>query len=298
MKKYIFTASVLCLTLFASGCGAKVTEEPIASDNIENIIYTNITTENDKKILTTLMDNAGISKERQNILFEHTEQFNSAVKPEELTNGFEEIKIGETKYDPYDIQDEWVESYPDFFGYNCRITAFSLFEDFMDIPTGSETNDYITLFDKSSLETDSSAMVNTDSIDKFSVLYSTVPTEETKDIDVHIDNMQRAWEEKGITFNDNNSASLVSVVFHGQDDGDFLFIGHTGILFEAEDGIYFLEKIAFQEPYQLVKLKDRQALSDYMMIKYDVEENQPTASPFILENDELIEGYRTASEIA
>jgi hypothetical protein len=75
-------------------------------------------------------------------------------------------------------------------------------------------------------------------------------------------------------------------------DEDYLFIGHTGVLFEGEDGLYFVEKLAFQEPYQVCKFKNRTELSDYLMTKYDLSYDQPTAAPFIMENDQLMEGYR------
>ena len=47
-----------------------------------------------------------------------------------------------------------------------------------------------------------------------------------------------------------------------------------------------------EEPYQISKFKDRTQLNDYLMAKYDVNFDQPTASPFIMENDKLMQGYR------
>ena len=65
------------------------------------------------------------------------------------------------------------------------------------------------------------------------------------------------------------------------------------LIIRAENGeLYFIEKVAFQEPYRLVKLKNRTELSDYLMEKYDVAWEQDTTRPFIMENDNLLEGYR------
>ena len=69
-------------------------------------------------------------------------------------------------------------------------------------------------------------------------------------------------------------------------------IGHTGVLLPASDALYFVEKVAFQEPYRLLKFKTRTELSDYLMLKYDTEWGQDTAHPFILENDALMDGWR------
>ena len=73
---------------------------------------------------------------------------------------------------------------------------------------------------------------------------------------------------------------------------DNLFIGHVGVLLSAEDGsLYFIEKVAFQEPYRLVKIQNRTELSDYLMEKYDTAWGQDTTRSFIMENDELMDGY-------
>lgn len=59
-----------------------------------------------------------------------------------------------------------------------------------------------------------------------------------------------------------------------------------------------LKMVAFQEPYRLVKLRNRIELNDYLMEKYDTSWDQDTARPFIMENDSLMEGYRTVPTAA
>ncbi len=59
------------------------------------------------------------------------DQFNASVKSEWLTGGFESAAPTETRYDPYEMQDLWTEKNGSFPGYNCRITAFSLFGEFV-----------------------------------------------------------------------------------------------------------------------------------------------------------------------
>ena len=90
-------------------------------------------------------------------------------------------------------------------------------------------------------------------------------------------------------------ASFISVLFHSQlsADENTLFVGHVGVLVPLKQGgILFVEKLAFQEPYQVIKFQNRTELSDYLMNRYDVEWDQLTAIPFIMENDALLEGYR------
>ena len=94
---------------------------------------------------------------------------------------------------------------------------------------------------------------------------------------------------------DADSRALLSVIFHDKfsDDENTLSIGHAGVLLPSEDGtLYFLEKVAFQEPYRLLKFQNRTELSDYLMEKYDTAWRQDTTRPFIMENDALLEGFR------
>ena len=46
----------------------------------------------------------------------------------------------------------------------------------------------------------------------------------------------------------------------------------------------------------MLRFADRTALSDYLMGKYDTSWGQDTASPFIMENDELMDGWRPNTE--
>ncbi|WP_418376190.1 DUF4300 family protein, partial [Agathobaculum sp.] len=106
--------------------------------------------------------------------------------------------------------------------------------------------------------------------------------------------------ERGVAF-EEGTARLISVVLHDRfsDTDNTLFIGHVGVLLLAGDGsLYFVEKVVFQEPYRLVKLRNRIELNDYLMEKYDTSWDQDTARPFIMENDSLMEGYRTVPTAA
>ena len=293
MKRKICLLLTIAGVLTAlSGCGSQPEEEREERPWPETVVMSNLADEEARGIAEQLL--SGIAGEEQiQVFFDHVDQINGYLEPEELTDGFEEVSITQPKYDPYQVQERWDTENLEFPGYNCRITAFSLFRDQMIFPQESVPGspDYV-MMDLISLDADPSAIPDEAGRTQFETLYTGVDTENTKDISVHLAKLQEAWQERGISFKEG-SASLISVVFHDQIDEDRLFVGHTGILFETEEGeLFFLEKLAFQEPYQLVKVADRGALSDYLMAKYDVEFNQPTAAPFVMENAELIEGYR------
>ena len=133
-----------------------------------------------------------------------------------------------------------------------------------------------------------------DSTSKFCALFAPVTAADTTETADQVKALQTGWSERGISF-ENSSARLISVVLHDRfsDTDNTLFIGHVGVLLPAEDGsLYFIEKVAFQEPYRLVKIQNRTELSDYLMEKYDTAWGQDTTRSFIMENDELMDGYR------
>lgn len=139
-----------------------------------------------------------------------------------------------------------------------------------------------------------------DELEIFKQLFSSIPTELSKDMSLHLSKVKQAWKDWGVHFlkKSDFSPSLITVWMHSSfsPEETFVFIGHVGVLLPVVDGtFYFVEKLAFQEPYQVIKFASRQQVNDYLMHKYDVEYDQPTARPFIMENDGLIQGYRLNS---
>jgi len=215
------------------------------------------------------------------------------VKQEWLTDGFEEAELLYTKYDPYAMQDEWTAKNGTFPGYNCRITAMNLFGDFLSVSADSQINagEDVLFVDEEALKTDPDALGGS-SLADFRALYSSMKAEDTTEIKRHVQTVQEEWASRGVTFRENERIRLITVFFHDKptEEESLLFVGHVGVLLTAEDGtLYFVEKVAFQEPYRMLRFADRTALSDYLMGKYDTSWGQDTASPFIMENDKLMD---------
>jgi membrane associated protein len=193
------------------------------------------------------------------------------------------------------IQKSWTKKSPVFIGQNCRITSFELMRDFISVGK-PEIKDTEQLFmDEDALKNFPVKIFTDNEKKQFESLFSAIKTENTKDISVHVEKVKEDWKKKNIKFNNRNKISLVSVFFHSEitPKESFLFIGHVGVLLPTSDEkLLFIEKLAFQEPYQAIKFDNRTQLNDYLMNKYDVEFNQPNARPFIMENNELMKGYR------
>ena len=72
-----------------------------------------------------------------------------------------------------------------------------------------------------------------------------------------------------------------------------------GVLLQEESGkLLFIEKLAFQKQYRALRFKDRAGLNAYLMELYDVDENQPTARCFLMENDKMMQDYRVLKKRA
>lgn len=291
------TVLILCLLSAAvvlTACGKQ--EEPTTEQPaLEAVEYSNLTDEDSRKQLSELLSDSGIEESRIAALLNRVEQFNASVKSEWLTDGFESAAPTDVKYDPYDMQDEWAAANGSFPGYNCRITAFGLFSEFITAGADQpETQGEDSLFtDLETIDADPDALCG-DSTAKFCALFAPLNAVDSTEVEAQVKALQEGWAARGIAFADSK-ASMISVVFHDKfsDEDNTLFIGHVGVLLPAEDGtMYFIEKVAFQEPYRLVKLQNRTELSDYLMEKYDTSWGQDTTHPFIMENDTLMDGYR------
>ena len=291
------TVLILCLLSAAVVLTACSKQEKTATEQpaLETVEYSNLTDEDSRKQLSELLTDAGIEESRIAALMNRVEQFNASVKSEWLTDGFESAAPTDTKYDPYDMQDEWAAANGSFPGYNCRITAFGLFSEFITAGADQpETQGEDSLFtDLETIDANPDALCG-DSTAKFCALFAPVNAADSTEVEAQVKALQESWTARGIAFADSK-ASMISVVFHDKfsDEDNTLFVGHVGVLLSAEDGtLYFIEKVAFQEPYRLVKLQNRTELSDYLMEKCDTSWGQDTTRPFIMENDTLMDGYR------
>ncbi len=290
MKRFPFLFALILSLFLLTGCTQSPPPDVSAPELDNSSLYceaTNLAGDSARDEVDALMESAGISTERRENLWSHVEQFREAVDTASMLDEFQQVDLFHPEYDPYRCQDEWMEAHPAFNGYNCRITAFSLFGDSVTVDDESEIRDDELFLDLESLEADDSALMG-QSLDTFRRLYSKIPTENTQDVTVHQKKIMEDWAERGIRFAEHDRLSLVTVWFHNQwsEEENELFIGHVGTLLDTDNGLYFVEKIAFQEPYQVTHFENREELSRYLTVRYGTEWGQSTAHPFLMENDQ------------
>ena len=306
MRKIVLTL----LSLVAIACQEKKAPTTAAAETAQEaqekaaptLTYSNLVDTPTQEKVQQALTAAGISAQHVAAFLESVALFNqtAGAKANLVPEGFVTIDSLLPKYDEVAIQTDWMAKYSAFQGYNCRLTSFTLLRDLIAFPDkkfASKGEDEVLFIDRESLHNAPKKLFTPAEENDFFALFTEVPTTNTKDINTHLQAMQRAWKERGITFRykgDPTKASLISAVFHSQitPEENMLFVGHVGVLVPYEGKLLFIEKLAFQEPYQAIIFANRTELSNYLMNRYDVEWEQPNAIPFIMENDSLMDGYR------
>lgn len=165
---------------------------------------------------------------------------------------------------------------------NCRINTFLLLKDSISLKDNVDIDDSILFMDTDIIE--KSKLFNADETKKFKQLFSRVKTIKSKNPKKHAKIMSDFLSN----FTFPEKIGMISVVLHDNLDGDYLFIGHVGVLFPIEKGYLFLEKISFEEPYQAIKFPDKKSCYKYLKEKFKDYKDPNVAEPFIMENDEYV----------
>lgn len=165
---------------------------------------------------------------------------------------------------------------------NCRINTFLLLKDSISLKENVNIDDSILFMDTDIIE--KSKLFNADETKKFKQLFSRVKTIKSKDPK----KQAKVMSDFLSNFTFPEKIGMISVVLHDNLDGDYLFIGHVGVLVPIEKGYLFLEKISFEEPYQAIKFPDKKSCYKYLKEKFKDYKDPNVAEPFIMENDEYV----------
>ena len=286
MKK-ILLSLVLCLVTF-TGCGkedsateSKLKNKPI----IETASLSNMA--NDESLAfveKALRDALGVDNDPA---VASVDKFISMVKDYNQTVGKENL-IGDFKEDinpAYDVgklienREKADKSYPDT---NCRINSYLLAADNMKVQKAGDSDDEMLFMDLEKIK--EGELFDERITETFKKFFSRVPTNGSK----NPKDQAKVMEEYFKDWSYPKNADLVSVVIHDNLDGNYLFIGHIGVLVNIEGGYLFVEKISFEEPYQAIKFPNRQDVYAYLKEKYKDYTDPETCPPFVMDNGEYV----------
>ena len=252
--------------------------------------YSNLLERETRDRVEDALKNAGLKEEKIKSFFSAVDEYNNAVGKENLVQEMTTIDSGFPSLDSDKLVDAWLNK-GGYVGRNCRITAFSLMGDFIKVgkPVPGDTTMLFSDFDAISAK----GIFTGEAKKNYDTVFSYIDVDDTQDTGVLSDEIIKSWKEKEISFH-NDKMHMISV-FMTMDDGLNKvqeFIGHVGVLLEEGDKFLFIEKLAFELPYQVDEFSSLQEVNDYLMGAYDKDADGLTAKPLIFFDGEVMKEYR------
>lgn len=241
--------------------------------------YSNLESKNSVEEVKTLLS-AYLDKDSVDNFIRQVNEYNEIAGAAGLQGDFTEFAA--PQYDIDKISTLWREKKGDFIGTNCRINSYILLKKNIKIPQ-LDIDDTLLFLDNDAI--DKGKLLDAGERKLFQTLFSRVKTKATQDIKIHAENMEKYFEN--IEFNEN--ARMLSVIIHDNLDGDYLFIGHVGVLVPNKDGFLFVEKLSFEEPYQAIKFAAKEECYKYLQDKYADYTGEGLAKPFIMDNNKKVD---------
>ena len=250
-------------------------------------------TENTKIPAATYMggDNtlAEVSKELDAAGASHVDTFEEWVSDFANTAG-KKSKLEDTWSEPEKLNadiskcmDGWEDNH-DFSDADCRMTAFLLLDGLLKADSTEEN------YQGTYLMFDTEAI---DSVERYELLrdnkamFTTLFGEKTIVDEAHPETtFSDAWNHYGYQI-DSDQISLISVVIQDPYE-NVVFVGHTGILIKCDGYDLFVEKIAFEQPYQVTKVNSMDELLTMLSARPEYFGEEGEAGPFVYNNGEYV----------
>lgn len=182
------------------------------------------------------------------------------------------------------------EKHHDYSDADCRMTAMLLLDGIItaEKTDSSYTGTYL-MFDIDAIENAGRYEVIRKDLDLFTTLFGDRTPGKNEEPSEVFGNM---WSEYGFRIS-NEKVSLVSIVFYDP-DFDQTFTGHTGVLIKkADDAYLFIEKLAFEQPYQAILVSDTDQLLKLLAGRDEYYGGESEAGPYVYLNGDYLGELRT-----
>ena len=245
----------------------------------------NLRKERDLKYIEDILKYANV--DNVDILISWIKEFNKASDDE---CGIVEdwTDTNKLSYDKYACADRWEKDHEDF-DNDCRMTAFLLLNNHLNMKKTIDKNGNYLMFDIDAIDNNDTFKLLKDNRNKFITLFNEMNVKNLSNEEIK-NAYNKKWKDYGITM-ENSNVSLISVVLHDNYD-NVLFVGHAGILIKLDDYYMFFEKIAFLQPYQVTIFKEKEELKEMLFNRQEYFGDKTEEGPFIYENDKLIYSYK------
>lgn len=183
------------------------------------------------------------------------------------------------------------EQHHNFSDTDCRMTAFLLMDGLLSAARVEEayTGSYL-VFDLEAIDTLERYEILRKNRALFTTLFGDKALPEGEDPQLRF---AEVWQDYGIKVK-SEKVSLLSIVIC---DPAFrtAFVGHTGVLVDLGDQLLFVEKIAFEQPYQATKVRHMDELLAMLSQRgeYFGEPGEP--GPYVYRNGDFVAELKPAS---
>ncbi|MGT2910793.1 DUF4300 family protein [Streptococcus cameli] len=292
-KFFVWMVSVLFIL---GGCslGKNVSSES-SNEFPAKIELSNLMDQATQDNLRVLLGNS-LPEENIHQFFGQVLHYNALVGDESMVQtGYEALEGGKKLYNSGEIAEKWMEKEPFLPGMNCRLTTYTLLKDKITFKPSQDPDTKLLFMDQAAFDSAEKPQhtFSQEEIQEFNLLFSAVKSEVDLSQEEYIQQIQSYYQSQGIAF-DLGDTSMVTVWFLDDLEEDYvrLFVGHVGVLVKDGEGYQFIEKISFEEPYQVLRFETKEDLNTYLMHYYE-EENSDAFKPLIFENGQLLETYKS-----
>lgn len=266
--KRIFSLSLIIFIIFLSGCTQKIKFE-----------YSILLDDESKQQLFDIFQAANLPIQDITQFFDFIKEYNQTSYAQSLKPGFFSATVHKQLYDYNNAINDWTKEHKENDAdINCRIAAYTLINS--DISMESKTinsTQHAALLRE--LQNEKLVLTESEKI-KFSKLFSPFQLNSSSSI---LSSIQEKWAKEGIGFLNQSQGKLICLCVQFLENEE-IQIAHTGVLFDFNDFLIFVEKTDSMMPFQMSKFKRREDLFYYLQSRFDKKPFNVVA----LENDVLL----------
>lgn len=194
------------------------------------------------------------------------------------------------KADTGKCMDGWEQNH-DYSDTDCRMTAFLLLDGMLTAEsTEKKYKGTYLMFDTDAIDNVDRYEIIKKKKDMFTTLYGEKKVTDNKHPETTFSNN---WKDHGFHI-DSDRISLLSIVI-SDPDSDVVFVGHTGILIKYSDYYLFVEKIAFEQPYQATKVRTIDELLHILSLRPEYFGDEEEAGPFVYANGKYLQTLKKSN---
>ena len=197
-------------------------------------------------------------------------------------------KYNVIKYNEAELANRWEKNHEQS-DSDCRMTAFLLLKDHLKMNQTIKDYGSYLMFDMDAIDNNKDYEVLKANRNDFITLFNEIDVKDLSKEEIKAA-YNKKWKEYGISMKESN-ASLITVIMHDNYD-NVAFLGHAGVLIDLKGKLLFVEKIAFEQPYQVTVLESREELKNMLFSRKTYFGDKTEEGPFIYENDKLLYSYK------